>query len=95
MNYSSRFFLYAPLGLFLSLALGVGIHWWVVASAFSDRLAAWNGHEIVPGVTLRMPRAAFPVFPSAWTRCSKTFHCALKRRAEPRSGTANISLCTR
>jgi hypothetical protein len=63
MNYSSRFFLYAPLGLFLSLALGVGIHWWVVASAFSDRLAAWNGHEIVPGVTIRYASRNISGFP--------------------------------
>ena len=53
MNYSSRFFLYAPLGLFLAVAFGVAIHWWLAASAFRADLAAMNGHEIAPGVTMR------------------------------------------
>jgi len=63
MNYSSRFFLYAPLGVFLALALGVSIHWWLAASAFSDRLAKWNGHEIAPGVTMQFASRTISGFP--------------------------------
>ena len=84
MNYSSRFFLYAPLGLFLSLALGVCIHWWVVASAFSDRLAAWNGHQIVPGVTLQFASRRISGFPFSLDTVFQDFSL---RIATPRGPT--------
>jgi len=63
MKYSSRFFLYAPMGLFLALVLGVSIHWWIVASAFSARLAAMNGHEIAPGVRMHYASRTISGFP--------------------------------
>ena len=63
MKYSSRFFLYAPMALFLAFVLGVSIHWWIVASAFSTRLAAMNGHEIAPGVTLHYASRTISGFP--------------------------------
>ena len=63
MKYSSRFFLYAPLGLFLAIALGLGIHWWLVASALSARLQAMNGRQIAPGVTLRFASRRIAGFP--------------------------------
>jgi hypothetical protein len=49
-KYSSRFWLYAPISLFLLLAVAVMIHWWMVADAFERRLAALKGHEAVPGM---------------------------------------------
>jgi hypothetical protein len=52
MRYSSRFFLYAPIALFLALAAFAVVHWWIVAGAFDKKLAAMKGHEAVPGVTL-------------------------------------------
>jgi hypothetical protein len=52
MKYSSRFFLYAPMGVFLLLFAAACLHWWFAASRLSERLEAWNGHEIVPGVTI-------------------------------------------
>jgi hypothetical protein len=52
MKYSSRFFLYAPLGVFLLLFAIAGVRWWMLASAWSQRLDAMNGHEIMPGVRL-------------------------------------------
>lgn len=52
MKYSSRFWLYAPLVLFLALAAGAMGHWWVVASALDARLKAMNGHQAIPGVTV-------------------------------------------
>lgn len=63
MKYSSRFFLYAPLGVFLVLLAVVGIRWWVMADALSDRLAAANGHEIMPGVTMRFAARSITGFP--------------------------------
>jgi hypothetical protein len=63
MKYSSRFFLYAPLGLFLVIACAVGIHWWLAASALSARLEAVNGREIVPGVTMRFASRSITGFP--------------------------------
>jgi hypothetical protein len=63
MKYSSRFFLYAPLALFLLLATATGIYWWVVAGALSNRLDALNGHEAMPGVTLAFKSKTVSGFP--------------------------------
>ena len=63
MRYSSRFFLYAPLALFLAITFGVGVHWWLAASALSARLQAMNGREITPGVTLRFASRTIAGFP--------------------------------
>jgi hypothetical protein len=52
MNYSSRFWLYAPVCTFLILAAAAGVHWWIVADAFEKRLAALKGQQAVPGITL-------------------------------------------
>ena len=52
MKYSSRFFLYAPLALFLAIAIGVGVNWWIEASALSRKLDSLNGRPAMPGVTL-------------------------------------------
>jgi hypothetical protein len=63
MKYSSRFFLYAPVTLFLVLAVLVALHWQRTASAFEARLAALKGHEAIPGVTLDWSKAAVSGFP--------------------------------
>jgi hypothetical protein len=52
MNYSSRFWLYAPITAFLLIAAAVMAYWWVVAGAFDKNLAALKGTEAVPGITL-------------------------------------------
>lgn len=52
MKYSSRFFLYAPMGVFLLLFAAAAVHWWILASQLSARLNALNGQAIAPGVTL-------------------------------------------
>lgn len=52
MKYSSRFFLYAPLALFLAIAVAVGANWWIEASALSRELDSLNGRPAMPGVTL-------------------------------------------
>jgi hypothetical protein len=63
MTYSSRFFLYAPLALFLTLAAFVMTYWWTVARAIDARLAAMKGHEAVPGVTLDWSKVTLSGFP--------------------------------
>jgi len=63
MNYSSRFFLYAPLGLFIAIALGVAIQWWAAASSLSARLAAMNGREIAPRITMHFASRTIAGFP--------------------------------
>ncbi len=63
MKYSSRFFLYAPLALFLGLAAATGIYWWSVAGALSRRLDAMNGHAAMPGVTLSFKSKSVSGFP--------------------------------
>ncbi len=63
MNYSSRFWLYTPISLFLLLAAAAMIHWWMVAGAFEKKLAAIKGHQAVPGVTLDWRSVAIGGFP--------------------------------
>ncbi len=63
MKYSSRFFLYAPFGLFLAIALGVAVQWWLAASALSTRLEAMNGREIAPGITMHFASRTVAGFP--------------------------------
>ena len=63
MKYSSRFFLYAPLGVFLLLLAIAGIHWWITASRLAAWLDARNGHEILPGVTMRYDAKQITGFP--------------------------------
>lgn len=52
MNYSSRFWLYAPITTFLLIACAVMAYWWAAAGALEKKLAALKGHEAVPGITL-------------------------------------------
>ncbi|HEY4987462.1 MAG TPA: DUF2125 domain-containing protein, partial [Bradyrhizobium sp.] len=63
MKYSSRFFLYAPLVLFLTLAVTACGYWWVVANALSKKLDALNGHPAIPGVTLSFASKTVSGFP--------------------------------
>src|SRR6185437_10251194 len=63
MNYSSRFWLYAPLALFLALAAWAMIYWWVVARAFDDKLNAVNGHDAVPGISISYTGKTISGFP--------------------------------
>lgn len=63
MKYSSRFFLYAPLVLFLALAAGAGANWWIVAGALSGKLDSLNGRPAMPGVTLSFSSKRVGGFP--------------------------------
>lgn len=63
MKYSSRFFLYAPLAVFLAIAAGVSFMWWREANALSARLDAMNGHPAMPGVGLHFASKTVSGFP--------------------------------
>jgi hypothetical protein len=52
MSYSSRFWLYAPLLMFLALTGFVSLHWWNAASALNRKLDAMKGHEAIPGIVI-------------------------------------------
>ena len=63
MSYSSRFWLYAPLALFLGLAIWVMSHWWIVARDMDGRLNALNGRQAVPGVRISWTKQTISGFP--------------------------------
>jgi hypothetical protein len=63
MKYSSQFWLYAPLALFLGLAAWVMIHWWSVAGALDSRLKAMNGRQAIPGATISWSTQTVSGFP--------------------------------
>ncbi len=71
MNYSSRFYLYAPFSLFVLFALGTVIWWWLAASSLDRRLDAINGHDIAPGVQVRFASREQTGFPF---RLDTVFH---------------------
>lgn len=63
MKYSSRFWLYAPLVLFLALAAWAMSHWWIVAASLDKKLKAMNGHQAIPGVTVTWTSQTISGFP--------------------------------
>ncbi len=63
MNYSSRFFLYAPFALLLLLGAAAGVQWWRAAGALERRLDAMRTQEAMPGVTLRYKSLSVGGFP--------------------------------
>src|SRR3954469_10244596 len=63
MNYSSRFWLYAPITTFLLIAAAVMAYWWVQADAFEKKLAALKGHAAVPGIRLDWDSVEVSGFP--------------------------------
>jgi hypothetical protein len=63
MSYSSRFWLYAPITVFLMIAAATMVHWWMVAGDFEKKLAAAKGHQAIPGVTLDWSSVTVGGFP--------------------------------
>jgi hypothetical protein len=88
MKYSSRFFLYAPLALFLLVAAGVSVAWWREAGALSNRLDAMNGREAVPGVTLHFASKTVSGFPFNIDVVFKDFRIEVKTPHGPSSWQA-------
>ncbi|MBV9540941.1 MAG: DUF2125 domain-containing protein [Alphaproteobacteria bacterium] len=63
MKYSSRFFLYAPIAVFLLIAAVASVIWWREANTLSARLDAMNGREAMPGVTVSFKSKTVSGFP--------------------------------
>jgi hypothetical protein len=63
MRYSSRFWLYAPLVLFLAITIWVMSHWWILAKDLDRKLTAMNGHQAIPGVTVSWASKTISGFP--------------------------------
>lgn len=63
MRYSSRFFLYGPIGLFVILVAAVAAQWFQAANAWGKRIDALNGREIAPGITLHFAERQIGGFP--------------------------------
>ena len=63
MSYSSRFWLYAPVCTFLTLATIAMVHWWIVAGAFEKKLAGLKGHQAMPGIALDWDKVDVGGFP--------------------------------
>lgn len=62
-RYSSRFWLYAPITIFLLIAIAVMAHWKIAADAFEKKLAALKGHDAVPGIVLDWDNVTVSGFP--------------------------------
>jgi hypothetical protein len=62
-RYSSRFWLYAPISIFLLIAVAVMVHWKIAADAFEKKLAAVKGHEAAPGIVLDWDSVTVSGFP--------------------------------
>lgn len=76
MNYSSRFWLYAPVCTFMTLAAIAAAHWWIVAGAFEKRLAGLKGHQAIPGITLDWDKVDVGGFPFRLDADFVNFHVA-------------------
>ncbi len=63
LNYSSRFWLYAPITLFLLIAVAVMVHWKFAADAFEKKFAALKGQEAVPGIVIDWKTVVVGGFP--------------------------------
>jgi hypothetical protein len=63
VNYSSRFWLFAPLALLFALALLAMGHWWIVADGVERKLDRINGHEALPGITISYAGRTVSGFP--------------------------------
>lgn len=62
-RYSSRFWLYAPITVFLLIAIAVMAHWKIAADAFEKKLMALKGRDAAPGITLDWDSVAVSGFP--------------------------------
>lgn len=51
MSYSSRIFIYGPVGLLLLIVVLYSVSWRVQADTLSARLDRANGGEVIPGIT--------------------------------------------
>jgi len=62
-RYSSRFWLYAPITVFLLIAVAVMAHWKIAAGVFEKKLARLKGRDAAPGLILDWDSVAVSGFP--------------------------------
>ena len=75
MNYSSRFFLYAPFALLLLVAAGAGVNWYFAMRPLSRSLMAMQGGgEAVPGVKIGFKSMSIGGFPFRIDAVFDDFH---------------------
>jgi hypothetical protein len=77
VRYSSRFFLYAPFVLVVCIAAGAMLLWFQASNAWSKRIAAMNGHEIAPGITLSYSSQTIGGFPFRVDTVFKNFRISV------------------
>src|SRR5579862_5756696 len=94
MNYSSRFFLYAPFGLLLLVAFAAGTRWWVVAGALETHLDAMQRGEAMPGVTVRYGKRSVGGFPFRLEAVLDDLSVQVATADGPSCGAPSISRCT-
>ena len=63
MSYSSRVFMYGPVGLLVLIAILYSVFWRVEADTLSARLDSANGGEIIPGVSFSFSQKSVGGFP--------------------------------
>jgi hypothetical protein len=63
MQYSSRFWLYAPFAVVVILAVAVSFLWWQAAGALEKQLAGIKGRQAIPGITIDWKTAHVGGFP--------------------------------
>lgn len=83
MNYSSRFFLYAPFAVLLAVFAVIGLLWWQAARALEARLAAMLTREAMPGVTVRYREMTVGGFPFRLEAVFKGFSVSVATRDGP------------
>lgn len=88
MNYSHRFWLYGPAGLFAILMLAVIGYWFFASSALSKKLDAINGREIAPGVRIGFAQKSVTGFPFRLDTEMDGFHMEIATSHGPTIWTA-------
>ena len=63
LSYSSRLFLYGPIGALVAASAAYALFWYVSANMISARLDAANGNEFLPGVTFAFADKTVGGFP--------------------------------
>ena len=63
MSYSSRIYMYGPVGLLLLIVVLYGVFWRVESDTLAARLERANGGNIMPGVAFSFAQKAVGGFP--------------------------------
>lgn len=84
MNYSSRFFLYAPFVLLLLVGAGAGANWFLAIRPLSRSLTAMNdGAEAMPGVRIGFRTMSVSGFPFRIDAVFDDFHVEVATKDGP------------